>query len=486
MSKAVVLAFSLILLGFCVACGGGGSNTSPEVAQHGAFSDASLKGQYTYYLTGTIVASGTKFSEAGVFTADGHENLSRGIDDLNQSNGQSQFAIQTFGNYAINKNGIGTVTLNRLPPGQGTITLAVTMITASQIYLVGADGLTNSFGVATRQGSSTFASPSGAFAFHLHSNRPAGVATIGAITVDGGQVTGGSEDQNLGGAVKSLTLTGGTFDPPDSTGRGTGSLIDSDLSTLRFFYYVIDANTINFLPQDSNVIGVGRVEKQSGTFTNGSLFGDYAFGSRGDTALDGVRTVGRFYSDGAGNLSFGAFDSVRDGATARGTFNTGTYTTMSPDGRTAVVLNSSSGTILEVFRMVSAQRAFFLINDGTKVEDGTMDAQTVNTFSNSTINGQFSFVMDGLDLNGLVDYIGTAGWSGTGKLSLTQVANRQGVVKSPTSLSGSYSVASNGRVAAKVDGISGALVFYLISGSDGYLLQSDPFAEVDGSMRLQH
>lgn len=485
--KTLLLSSSLILLSFCVACGNDGGSSGGGPTPQGNFSNASLSGQYTYRLAGTQLSNGAVFREAGVFTADGNGNITSGTDDFSQGSGG--VASNTLsGNYTINNDGTGTVVFNL---AGGSITLGVTLVSTSRLHMIEADGFANAFGAAELQNTSAFAAPpSGTFAFRMHSVSTAqgSVGRIGVMTVSGGVVTAGGEDINDGGTLTAPLLTSGLFNPPDNAGRGTGSFTDSNASTTSFIYYVVDANNFRLLSEDPGILALGRAEKQSGPFSDASLSGSYAFGSSGDTSgsLTGVHTVGRFTADGAGNISAGAFDAVQDGVqTLNGSISTGTHTTVDADGRTVVTLNTSNGTVTEVFQLVNASRAFFLVADSSKVEDGTIDKQTVSSFSNSTMNGQFSFVMDGFDPTSLLDRVGTLQWDGNGNLLLNELLNRAGTVTTPGFLPGTYSVASNGRATGSVASLSDNLIFYLISGRDGYILQADPQTEVDGSMSLQ-
>jgi hypothetical protein len=268
---------------------------------------------------------------------------------------------------------------------------------------------------------------------------------------------------------------------PISFGRGTGTLTDSSPATSSFIYYVVDANNIRFLSSDLGIRGLGRAERQTGApFSNASLSGGYAFGSLGDsTFLNGVNTVGRFTAGGDGTVTAGVLDSVKDGVKSANVSFTGSYT-MAATGRTAVTFNTSTGTIQEIFWMVSPSRAFFLIDDLNKVEDGTLDLQQSSSFSNSTMNGQFAIVMDGFDLSPvLISRVGTLQWDGSGNLILNEFVNFNGTLNTAV-LSGTYSVAGNGRTTGTIGGISNNLVFYLISGSDAYFLLNDTNVQISG------
>jgi hypothetical protein len=257
--------------------------------------------------------------------------------------------------------------------------------------------------------------------------------------------------------------------------------------TSSFIYYVVDANNVRFFSTSNGLPGLGRAETQTAApFANTSLAGGYAFGSSGDDnfSVAGTKRVGRFTAGGDGTVSAGTYDSVEDGTAFTNISFTGTYS-MASNGRATVTLNPSTGTIQQIFWMVSPSRAFSLTSDPNKVEDGTLDLQQAITFSNSTMNGQFAVLMDGFDPLNFVDRVGTLQWDGAGNLTLNEFINRSGTTQASGSITGTYSVASNGRASGAISGLSNNLVFYLISGSDAYMLQNDTGTEIDGVMSKQ-
>jgi hypothetical protein len=368
------------------------------------------------------------------------------------------------------------------------------MVNSSRVFLLVQSTALAAVGAGTaeRQTPSAFSTPpSGTFVFRAHSisSIQGSAGSVGRFTVANGVVTSGNEDVNQAGVTSSLTFTAGLFNFPDATsGRGTGSFTDSSNATSTFVYYVVNANKIFLFSSVIGVQGIGQAEMQTGgPFTNASLSGSYVFGSRGDTLsfLGGVNTVGRVTADGNGNISAGAYDFVQDGTSFSNISLTGTYN-LNASGRAAVTLTpSNGGNVQQIFWMVSPSRAFLLTDDPNKVEDGSLDLQTVSSFSTSTMNGQFAMVMDGFDRRGLVDRIGTLQWDGTGNLQLSELLNLGGVVTIPPLLQGSYSVSGNGRATGEISGLSNNIVFYLISGSDGYVLVNDSGTQIDGVMSKQ-
>jgi hypothetical protein len=355
--------------------------------------------------------------------------------------------------------------------------------------LIEADTFATASGTAEKQDTSAFAAPpSGTFVFrlHTHSTSQGSTAAVGTLTVNGGAVTG-SEDLNRAGIPSSVTLTSGLFNFPDATtGRGTGNFSDGTTTT-SFNYYVVNASTLLLLTSSPGVTGSGRAELQAtGPFSTASLSGGYAFGSRGDTNfLDSVRTVGRFTAGGDGTISAGEYDSMQDGVSSADIAFTGTYT-MAASGRgTVTLMPSSGGTTQEIFWMVSPSRAFFLVDDANTFQDGTVDLQQSGPFTNASMNGQFAFLMGGFTSTDFLDRVGTLQWDGAGNLTINEAFNLSGSPSTTGFLNGTYSVASSGRATGSITGVSNSLVFYLTSGNDAYVLQTDTNAEISGMISKQ-
>jgi len=495
--RKLSLSLGLVSLLFCLGCGS--SNRVNNFVPKGNFSTASLHGQYVYQITGidfSLNPLGQFYSEAGMFMADGKGSILSGTDDFSEGSG-GVATNSISGSYSIANDGTGRITLTS---AAGSINLAVTMVSSSKLYLIEGDPLADAGGIAELQDPKAIAAtPSGTFTFRQHNvaSLRGPESDVGAFTVSGGAVTSGSEDVNRGGAFDNGTgnpltlMAGSSLAAPGSNGRGTGTFIDSSGVTSNFIYYIVDASNLRFLPSDPGTIGLGRAEKQSGTL---ALSGSYAFGSKGDTLstggvnTGGVNTVGVFTANN-GTITAGALDAVQDGNTsAKILITSGSYLPVS-NGRTTVTLNASTAPIQEFVWLVSPARAFFLMNDSSKVEDGTLDLQS-GAFSNSTMNGQFAFVMDGFDPNPK-DRVGTLQWDGNGKLTLNEFVNAAGVTNIFV-LPGTYSVSSNGRTTGSVSNLSSNLVFYLISGSptntnapNAYILQNDTNVEVNGTMSKQ-
>ncbi len=480
--RKLYLSLGLVsLLCLCTACGSSNGIVTGFIPK-GNFSKASLNGQYVYQIEGFDFrnsTTGVPYREAGVFTANGSGGITSATDDF--SEGGTVLTTTSTGSYAISKDGTGSLSFNN---ALGTINLAVTLVSASKVYLVEGDSVLNAGGLAEKQDATAIATaPSGTFVFREHDiNTLQSAGSVGAFTVSGGTVSAGGKDVNSAGVLTSLTFTGGSFNAPDTlTGRGSGTLVDSSPATSSFFYYIVDANNIRFLSDDVGVVGSGRAEKQTGT---PALSGSYAFGSEGDTInfLSSINSAGRFTAS-SGTITGGARDTVQDGSSAVNVTFTGTYT-QAASGRASITLSTTANSNLVVW-MISPSRGFFVVDDPTTVQEGTLDLQQTATFSNSTMNGQYALVMNGFDAGGAKDRVGTLQWDGSGKLVLNEFTNANGVITVPIIISGSYSVSSNGRATGSINTLSNNLVFYLVSGSNAYVVQNDTGVQIDGTVSKQ-
>lgn len=481
------LGAAVLALFATVGCGYGGSRT--VVNTTGNYSNSSLNGTYVYEIH-SFPVSGI-YREIGAFTADGAGNITAGSDDSSLNSGGLPVAYT--GSYQVFNDGTGFLQFNNT--ALGTITLAITLESSSKIKLIEADSFINSIGTAELQTST--AAPSGTFVFRLHQeaaapNTSKASSDVGAVTISGTNITGGAFDENLGGSSAQFNITGGTFSAAGNMGRGTATITDNGPFSTTLVYYVVNSGKLILLVTNSGAIGSGTAEAQSGAVGNG-LSGNYAFGSAGDDGFvpAGTATVGSFTANG-GTINPYTFDAMQDGSYSNGT-DSGTLSATG-NGRVAVTLNSNSP---EVFWMVNPSRAFFLINDPNKSEDGTADLQTVGSFSNSTMKGQYALVMGGLDLNFSQDLsrVGALQFDGAGNLALAEVVNasNSGAGAQPPAgggLKGSYQVhSSTGRITGTVSNSSNNpldLAMYAISGSNAYVLQADTGTVTSGTVSLQH
>lgn len=465
-----------------VGCGNGG--TVVLNGSTGNFSKSSLKGSYVYQIHGASVVNGVVYRQAGVFTADGAGNITAGFDDYSAN----PVGAAVSGSYTVSQDGTGFI---QMTSSLGNINLAMTLVNSSKVYLMESDATLNASGTAELQDSTAItAPPNGTFVFRLHEeasvqSHTTSSSQVGAFTFSSGTASG-SMDQNLGGSFGTDALTP-SFNQPGSLGRGTGSFFDSTANlTTSFVYYLVNSGKLVILVTNPGAVGSGTAELQTGA-VGGGLSGTYAFGSRGDDAfsLFGVATVGQFKAS-AGSIS-GVEDIAQDGNLSSSVSISACYSSQAT-GR-VVVTNCSSLTPIQVFWMVTPSRAMFLDINNAVMQDGTADLVTVNSFSASTLKGQFALVMDGLDLTPeLLSRVGALQLDGTQKAVLTELVNASASLsggQTPGTLSGSYVVSSGGRSMVGLNSGTLNLVLYPVSSSSAYVLQANPAFVTSGTLGLQ-
>jgi hypothetical protein len=498
-ARAAVAVAAIATLSLAIGCGfGGGGNGGGGGGggNNGNFTNASLKGQYAFTLRGVGTPDGVNsffFVEGGVFTADGNGNLTSVTDDFIE-NFTAGLNIQVTGTYRINKDGTGDLLfnfgVNNVPQYR------ITLSDDSHFYMVEGEGFNTSAGTGEKQDTTAFASvPSGTFVLQTH-DLIAGNSKVGVTTWNAGQITG-TGDVLIGGSglISPVTISGSAQAPGTSNGRGTVAITD-DTGTSHYVYYVVNSKKLRFLNTDAtSSLAIGQAEAQTGgPFSPASLNGSYVFGSAGETAANlEIHSVGLFASDGADNIPAGSFDFVQDGTPVTNvSLNPGSTYTVDATGRAVVTLNLSTGiTNQKVMYLVSPSRALFLVNDSSNVEDGTLDKQS-GTFSNSSLNGQAAFFMDGIDeVQALFkDRVGTLTPNGSGALSTNYVSsffdpNAAVGGSQVNAFSGTYAVTSNGRATAQFSGFTNNMVFYLSSTNTGYFLQADSGIDIGGAFTKQ-
>src|SRR6266849_792765 len=450
-------AISGILL--IAGCGSG----SPVIVK-GGFSNASLKGTYSFTVKGYGLNSGTSatanfFIEGGVLTADGNGNVTAATEDRVEAVGSTTQVFQpaqATGTYSIKKDGTGDL---QFIFGGGAEQFRITLSDTGHLYLEEDDGFGTSAGSAYLQTSTT--TPSGPFVFRTHDVFVS--ATMGTMAISAGDVSGSFVMVQNGGAATGINGAGGSITAPTG-GRGTITYSVNGL-THTAEYYVVSTSTFLLLAESPNI---------------------HAFGSSGETATGFINTVGVFTADGSSNIAE-TYDSVQDGTVSTNATAAWTYA-INSDGSGSFSLGSVAQR--EIW-MVSPTRVYFIALNGANVEDGTIDQQS-GTFSNTSLATQAAFFMDGFDgVNVLLkDRVGTLVPSGTDSLGTNYVTsffdpNALAGGANSNAFSGTYSVAGNGRTTTQLNGFTNNIILYLTTNSTGYMLQADSGVNMSGAFTAQ-
>jgi hypothetical protein len=418
---------AVLLASFAAACSSGTAVVGPPPPPPtGNFSNASLKGQYAFSMTGTEPCGrfATSFARAGSFTADGAGRISGGLEDVNDCAGVGTLQF-TSGTYSISADGRGTL---KLTNSTGTTNYSIALSTTIQGSIVQTDSVVTAGGSFQRQNPAAFSNAAIAngyvfdFSGISFSGNPESV--IGRFDADGnGGINTGVFDSNEAGTLSGQQLfPRGAFYQVDSNGdgtnfgRGTAKIAGHD-----FAFYIVDATRLKFIGNDLNEIFSGDAFAQ--TITNpddSSLKGDFAFLVGGSimstTSFGPIATAGRFTADGVGNITNVVLDENDTGMITQlptGTV-TGSYAvdTNQLGGGTATWTDTTVGTFTFIFYLISPQQAVFQEAEiGTGItSDGTLLVQSVGPITLAALAGDFTLVWSGIDLStptsGEEDFVG--------------------------------------------------------------------------------
>src|SRR6266478_8978606 len=223
---------------------------------------------------------------------------------------------------------------------------------------------------------------------------------------------------------------------------------------------------------------------------NGALNGNYTFTFSGLTGNGGVSSVfasvGRFTSDGAGNLTNGELDT-NDVAGARAAQSfTGTYS-IGNDNRGVMTLNFSSSSAKLAFAMLANGNAQLIEFDASggagTIGSGTMEKADTTAYSTARITGDYAFGAAGFDnVNNRAAIEGRFTSNGTGTLtSPVGDLNAYGTAYSLTFTAASYAVSNSAtgqgtlHLAFTFGGAPGSLnfVFYIVNSGKLLAMESD-------------
>jgi len=361
----------------------------------------------------------------------------------------------------------------------------------------------------------------GPYSFQLRGFDPSHklVATAGSFTADGkGDITAGAMDVNgaSGGPSTNLTInTATSFYSIGSDERGQLSL-DTSAGVFTFDLSVGDLFTPPPAVPPPLLIHLGHMISSqnsgpngyavSGVFsaappspTLGNAVGDFAFSSEGvDNSGNRVATAGRLTVEGDGMIDKGAIDINDNGTVSSDLLFTGTVdnlvgTPVDPNtGRGTLTLNITGGPTLHLAFYPGSGGELFLVSIDKL--DSTHDIFTSHGLRQSTTfcptTGNCNFAVNPAPLNGvsIVYQQGTSNAAGTSRVDVGAVTftstgagtgtlsggldeNDGGTITtaSTNTVSGSFTVAPNGRVTLTGAG-NNPPVLYMIGANSVFLI----------------
>ncbi|HLI64226.1 MAG TPA: hypothetical protein VKV05_12570 [Terriglobales bacterium] len=307
----------------------------------------------------------------------------------------------------------------------------------------------------------------------------------GAIVADGnGHITGGEEDLNdVSSGYQQATTIAGSYSV-GSDGRGTLTFTNSISSGPFSFSFALRAqNTAVLNETDNNVVAAtGNLEQQATGVTPPS--GNYAFGYSGTGPCGPLNSVGIFTLSGA--ALGGAQDLNCNGAITQGQSLAGSYTTLDIFGRGTGRFTATVGSGNFAYYAVSAGRFRFVCTNQFTFFLGTADLQTQPSFATSNFSGSYVVSTSANTSNGISFTLIQFNASGGNVSSGHYDVNDTGTV-GQASLSGAYSVNSNGRIGGtfNVNGASLPFAMYLISPGRAYYLDERTSATGGGNVYIQ-
>jgi hypothetical protein len=505
------LAFSL----FLVACGSG-QNISPPPPV-GGFSNASLKGQYAFSMTG-VFTNGGYLARVGSFSADGNGSITAGLEDVVQGNSGATQISFTGGSYSIQQNGTGVLTFTGV--SGNSLQLSITLLSVGHGNMVQTDLTAATSGNFALQTPSTFTvgSLTGNFVLDcsgisFSGTTAAPLSVIGQIALDGnGNVTGGTLDENDGTLSGPIVAQAGTYQL-DSNGNGSAfgrGTITFDARS--FAFYVVDNTHLKLVEEDLLAATQGDANLQSGAIpTQNSAFnGSFVFLVSGASLLanqGNLLRVGRFTADGNGGIANISLDQNYSGSTTHvsqgSNITNASYsidTSHAGSGRgTFTFTDSNIRLVTFIFYLYSPTQA--VIQDVTNglVANGPMQVQTGSPFTNTNLAGNYEFFLNGIQI-GQQDFVpSNENFVGQYALSTATSSNLTGVVDyteqgttgstlySNNGIAGTLALNSDGTLNNGFQIVTGSpssttfnFVAYIVSPTSFYIVSTDSTRVVSG------
>ena len=470
------------------AISGADSTKSASARVTPVFSNASVTGSYVFKAV-TIGSTGFAFT-AGVFTADGNGHITAGIEDANDATNGPHTNIPFTGMYSVGSDGRGSATAST---SLGTSTFKFVLVSNISAELIEFDN-TAASGFVAAQDPSAISSISGTFVFAFQgedadsatSLGPA--SSVGQIVLNGSGAVSGILDVNERGTFSANVPFNGNY-TIGPQGRGT-AVSAASYGTSTYVFYIVNAKTIEFLNVDPipGLIETGTaVAQQSIPFGNGSL-GSSVFLLSGGDASSGAMLVetGRFDTDGAGNIQNGVMDENGNGVFWDSLPLSASSYSIASTGRGTISATTTKGTATFVFWLTSPGNAQVMESDTFGSASGTILAQQSGSFSDSSMQGNFAFVLGGATGSQPFAGLGQVASNGAGGFTGNEDVNAGGTTAPNVALTGTYSVGQNGYGTGSVTGVQTTPVrVLLISQSSAVFISADPSEPVIGLAEKQ-
>jgi Fe-S cluster assembly iron-binding protein IscA len=358
-----------------------------ELQDPAAFDASVISGGYVFNLTG-MDSTNQRIGALGLIFPSGSGFISGSSLDVNDGGAVFPTFATFDGVYSVDDaTGRGTATLSIPGFDGGIFNFAFYVVSANEFLMISTDPL--SFdnpifsGPAELQTGAPFtgASFTGGSVFSLSgTNGSAPQDTVGRLLFNGGQGVTMTFDQNSGGKVTVAGTLNGAYDL-ELNGRGTLNLANPDNGTTTVWYmYTIAPNEAFLMDASTGAVAVGEMKAQLAdpSFSNSSILGTYLFGSGepivGTTPLlSGVANLDGSSSVQGQGIVTGTEDMSQSSALTTSLGLSGTYSvsSVSNNGRGAILLTSPSGKTIAVW--VTSTSEFVGLNiDSTTLEPAVL------------------------------------------------------------------------------------------------------------------
>jgi hypothetical protein len=351
------------------------------------------------------------------------------------------------------------------------------------------------------QGNFSKTSISGQYTYQIQgydlNNNGAPYRESGYFIADGnGNLTSGSDDfAEAGGGGVTNTATSGSY---SVNADGTGTLtMNSSSGTLTFSLTVVSTSEFYMNEADTSLIANGHALLQSASSLSAIPTGKFVFrlhscvqctGSDSVALVGGMTVTSRALTGFDDILRNGIFDNNTSGPL----LITGSLNTPTSNGRGTGTITDATGTVTFIYYVISPQQLNFMVSDGTSIGLGAAQTQT-GTFTNTSLKGNYVFGTRADDVTSGINGQNTVGvFSAGGGGSITtgvEDSVQDGNSFSQVGLTGTYAVASTGRVAATLNVTGGVgtvtQVFWLVNYGRAYILTNSTAKVEDGTMDIQ-
>ncbi len=388
-------------------------------------------GSYSFGLNGAD-PDANPLGAVGSFTLDANGNAT-GTEDFNDNGNSANLTdISLVSPSAVLAGSPGTAQLDGDAGLLGALTFDVWIVNSNQLVLIETDSSGNILAgnafastgqTAFPSGQLVFTMTGGALGANIDSESPTQVPlyTGGLFTAQGGVISNGVQDANVGGSLATAENVGGGYSSVGArtslTLSGIYNVITSDATpvTGSFGFAAYPFNGGVFLLEADDLGGLEAGVAYPQTSTSLAASQGYALNLSGANANGEVDMIAEFVTNSSGGFSSGLYDGNNNGsigglisnAQLNGNNNTPPTYANNTNGRGTILFpalqvnNNTSGVpnLSLIFYAVNDSTLVFMENDADQGSVGVLQLQSA-TGSASAIRPAFSMVRPAIPAHG--------------------------------------------------------------------------------------